>query len=545
MGANNSINPVNSYPINIENTPNIPIGYYSINNNTGDNSYSKLKSNLSTSCSKIGNDGIFKKIPDNLNNLNKNISNLDIPYYSTIAGTIDTNLNDKNNVTYNPENVNTQIKYLSCQLSKARNRIYDLKKFPIISNYATVENTFEKMGTSLRLPLIIIFAMTMYFLISGLFGSLDIASNIINLVQNNSEYNSVMYWIGILIGLLIPIGSIYISYLKEISTNLESLNKEDITNNPYGSINNVPTNKEKNTDYLTLLLFILVIYSFVGVLFTIKKSSFNNLIYTILIGSILLIIAILIFIMYSFIPYFNTTDKKDMSKLKGRALRLFINKYSKDETQDISEIYSNQTEDYNLRSIFIFSALAVYIFAIIFLKNYSKSNDKSEKTFFGSLIKGFLGSSAILVVPIFWVLNFIIGIQYFYIYPILLIILRFIRYIIMACLYIYTKDSPKNDFSEDLIKNLDNFKNYTPTWGFAGIDELKIISGIFGYENQFSKFIISNGNSANISDNKFISSGLLALYFNNNQTNGLFFSILYIVLTIIITSIILFGVVKV
>jgi hypothetical protein len=179
--------------------------------------------------------------------------------------------------------------------------------------------------------------------------------------------------------------------------------------------------------------------------------------------------------------------------------------------------------------------------------NYIKSgnNDSGISIFFKSLIKGFLGSFAILVIPILWVINFTIGLSYFPIYPVLLILLRFIRYIGSSILYVSTKNSPKSGYSDDLLKELDNFKNYTPSWGLLGIEELKTILGMVGYENLFSKSIISeNNNSNDLSNNKFISSGLLSFVLENN-TGGSFLSALYAILTFVISYIILFVVVKV
>jgi hypothetical protein len=122
----------------------------------------------------------------------------------------------------------------------------------------------------------------------------------------------------------------------------------------------------------------------------------------------------------------------------------------------------------------------------------------------------------------------------------------------MAILYIISEKSSsiKNYFSDDLVDKLNNFKNYSPPWGLIGVDELKIIMNILGYENIFSKMIIPDDDNKNISNNKFISSGFLGFITNliatqEKNITGLSLSIIIFVITIMISSIILFGISKI
>ena len=71
---------INSNPINVDNTPNLPpIGYFNssggINDSINFNSYDKLKQNLIDSCSNINkNNGLFNKNPTNcIDNTGKEI----------------------------------------------------------------------------------------------------------------------------------------------------------------------------------------------------------------------------------------------------------------------------------------------------------------------------------------------------------------------------------------------------------------------------------------------------------------------------------------
>ncbi len=114
-------------------------------------------------------------------------------------------------------------------------------------------------------------------------------------------------------------------------------------------------------------------------------------------------------------------------------------------------------------------------------------------------------------------------------------------------MFIYTsyKDSDKSNLSSDMRKILDNFKNYSPSWGLIGVEELKIIMGLNGYENIYSEYVINgSSNSVNLSDNKFVSSGLLGFFVQKN-IKGIIFSSIYFIITFLITIIVLFGIVDI
>jgi hypothetical protein len=218
----------------------------------------------------------------------------------------------------NREGLTNQIQYLTCQLENVRNRVYNSDNFKLIGGNASIQSIFEKFS-NLRFFLIIILLVTMYLVISGFFGSMDLASNVFSIIEKNSEF-SYSYWIGLLIGLTVPVITLCAVYTKIVCKNLQDLEKYEIYNeavptedNPYGVKSSIPSDLKK-FDILTLVLFILLIYAFVAVLFTIKKSSMSKLLYTSIVGIILFIISIFIYVMYAYIPFFNTTDNNLMMK---------------------------------------------------------------------------------------------------------------------------------------------------------------------------------------------------------------------------------------
>lgn len=572
--------------INIDSTPLPPnIGYYDVSQpdnfdpikpNTNFSSYKTIAKNIKQSCSISSKDGIYTLTDTGISDyITKGTSELDIPYYLAKGGvlfdrdplkdvtvtTIDSCNKDakpvtvttsKNDQILNPKEVKSltnvinsacmsnqkkivnQIQYLTCQLENARNYQYDSSKVSTENN-SSIKSFFEK-NKSLKIPLMLIFLLTMYFFISGFFGSLDIVVNVFSLIEKNSQL-SYSYWAGLLLGLALPVIILCIIYSKIVCKNLSDLENYDITNNAYGQKNNIDS-ELKNFDLLILVLFILLIYAFVAVLFTIKKSFFSPFIYTGLVGTIFFVIAIFIYILYVYIPFFNTTNTNQMINMKTNELKLFV-----DNQQTISTITDNQHENSKIRKAFLMTMIVIIVFALFYFMN------KNLNSFFS----GLLGSSAILILPILWVFNFIIALQYFYVYPIILIFLRFIRYFLMSIIYIITEknSSMKDKFSEDLIEKLDNFKNYSASWGLIGIDEMKIFLGFMGYENEFSRSIISENNTdKNLSHNKFVSSGAFGFLFNmiaGKDTNikGIIYSGILFILTILASLIILFGIVKV
>jgi hypothetical protein len=234
-----------------------------------------------------------------------------------------------------------------------------------------------------------------------------------------------------------------------------------------------------------------------------------------------------------------------MFQISNRPLKLYI-----DKQNDISTITSNQQQDSNTRFIYFGTGIFIIFFSIIYFKISSNlkvnNNESSILKIVKSFFNGLLGSCAILSMPICWVINFSIGLQYFYIYPIFLLVIRFFRYVGSLILYFMNRNSTaKSSFSDDLIKTFENFKDYTPSWGLFGVEELKTILGMFGYDNLFSKSIISEDNSSyDISNNKFVSSGLLYFFYQQNY-GGMITSVIIMFLTIAISMIILFGVLQI
>jgi hypothetical protein len=546
---------MSSNPITIQGGPTLPnIAYYnSDKNDTTRNSYNNLTTNLQNSCSITSSaSGIYSDpsiIPSEYIPLNQTISGLDIPYYLAKAGTLmsSTNADGSSNTNNLPNivesnitngtqnNIVNQIQYLLCQLEQTRNQEYNPDFFNLISNGPNIKEMFHKYS-NLKPFLILIFIITIYLLVSGFFSSFDLGANIFHIIYDSNDLG-YEYWIGLLLGIICPIVTLCIIYSKLVCKNLSDLEKYEITTNEYGVKNQIPSDL-KNFDFMTLVLFIFLIYAFIAVLFTIKKNVPNVIYSSIFVGIIMFILSLFIYVFYAYIPFFNTADDKNIMSTEQEKLRLFI-----DQQTSVSEISTNQYENGKMKQAFFITFIVIIILTILFFI----VNGKRE------IIDGFLSSSAILALPMLWVFNFIIGINYFYVYPMLFIVLRFIRYGIMSILYILSekKDSLRDSFSSDLVEQMEDFKNYSPNWGLIGVDELKLLLNAMGYENILSKSILSN-NGYNVSQNKYVSSGFLNFFVHfivskdmDSNKNGIAYSFMLIVVTILISVIILYGIVKI
>jgi hypothetical protein len=537
---------INSDSINITGIPELPnVGYYNKDIDKGSNSYNEFSSILTNNCTNLGTSGIYSAADVSSISTSQNIdlskvSLLDVPYYLGKTNIFANSLNNAINNQITNKNtgaITNQMQYLICQLEKVRNRSYSGDS-AIINSNTSLKTIFEKSG-GLKMLLVALFVLTMYFCTAGFFGSMDLASNIFSLIEKNGDTGNIIYWTGLMSGIIVPIIVLCVMYSRMICKNLNDLDNFDITKDPYGIKNSTTevSTSARNFDIGILVLFIFLIFAFIAALFTIKRSVFGDFIYTVIIGLILSIISVFLYIMYAFIPFFDSADTKNIGK-KTEELRLFIS-----NQEEVSNITTNQTQDIKVKKTFAMTAGLIIILGILFFV-LKKSNP---------FINGFLSSSAILVLPILWVFNFLIAINYFYFYPILLIVIRFIRYIIMSILYIITEknSSLKDTFSDDLSEQLNNFKNYSPPWGMIFVDELKLILNILGYDNKFSKQIIGDDNGKNISQNKFASSLMLGFLVNfiatkdKNNMSGIIYSCIVILLAIIISAIILYGIIKI
>jgi hypothetical protein len=435
----------------------------------------------------------------------------------------------------NTELIANQIQYLTCQVARARAQKYNSDDLNVSQSSMSLKEVFKNFS-NLKPYLIVIFFVTIYLLIYGFFSSLDVCINILTSINTIS----LSYWLGLLCGLIIPIIILTINFRNVLCGKVTGEDKYDITNSTTGGDSKSATTQEKTLDYSMITIFIVLIFAFTSLLFILKKDVLGDKIYYMLVSSIFIIISIFIYIFYSMTPYFVSADQKNIFRKTENPIQIFI-----DKKDDVSQITSNKDVNEKVNTLYITVILIIFAFAILFFIIRKKGIDNN-------FLNGLFGAGALLILPILWVFNYTIGIKYFYIYPVFIIIMRFIRYAGMVILYMVTEknDELKDNFSDNLLEELDDIKNYSPSWSLIGVDLLKSVMNMNGFKNELSERVVNNNNNKkNIAGDKYFSSLLfLRLLLNDDITGNkesIIFASIILVLTLIFGSIILYGVLKV
>lgn len=430
-----------------------------------------------------------------------------------------------------------QIKYLACQVAKMHAREYDSNAFAQGGRFGSIKEVFTKFA-SMKPYLALIFFISVYLYVQGVMSSMDVGYNVATNLFKGESSSDIQFWLGSLVGIAIPFAAILAMFSAEICKSLMSEDRWEIQNNPYGEKQNL-SNEEKKMDYWMMALFVLFIYGFVGVLYTIgsidKKA--NWLVSAIIFG-VLLIMTVFIYIFYNYTPFLATAAdmEGETSQKRNRDVEIYVKKID-----DVDEVKTSVGQERYIKQAFIISAVIIMLLAVFFFFY------KGESGF----IKGMLGSGAILALPVIWVFNTVLAFNYFYLYPIILIVARGVRYLGMMILsYAGKADKVKGMMSSNLSRQMEDeaIREYSPTWNLIGVSFLKTMMQLAGMENNFSKqFVESNSYSSNLSQDSYVSGfyllKLISAKDRNKSTAAAFFSL--IVVSIIIWAVVLYGVVKV
>ena len=510
-------NPVESLFKNESPPPTTPpvMGYFDTNKINTPNSASTLKSLLQSNCQinssdtlggdKYYNDTITGNINEScgVNSVTSEESGLTDDVSNACSET-----DDKSK-----EQIVNQIKYMACQLAMARNRSYNSSDFDILNGGMTVKEVFDRFS-NIKIVMYLIFGLSIYFLIQGVCSSFDVIINMMNLVEENSNKN-LTYSLGLGLGIALPVLLLSIFFVDKVCGNIKAIEKWNITNSISGGISKDKINSGfVNLDYSVLVIFIFILYGFTAALFFVNKDSLSSIGYIISIFTIFLFISIALYVLYYFVPFFATANINNTGK-SDIPLKVYINDDGRDEAGNIS---SNQTQLKNLQEVFMKTAVVFFLFFVIYIIFSKKIKEKGTLK---DLFSGFFGASAILIIPILLVINFILATKYFYFYPILLLMFRFVRYIGMAILYgqySYAQEYglegmfSGDGFSNDLRDQLDDFGSYSPSWNLIGVDIVKSLMNINGYENLFSKNYKNENKSNNLASNKYVIPGLFSYF---------------------------------
>lgn len=443
-----------------------------------------------------------------------------------------------------PAEKDNQIKYLACQVAKMHAREYDSNAFAQGGRFGSIKEVFTKFA-SMKPYLALIFFISVYLYVQGIMSSMDVGYNVATNLFKGESSSGINFWIGSLVGVAIPFAAILAMFSAEICKSLMSEERYEIQNNPYGEKQNI-SNSERKMDYWMMALFVLFIYGFMGILYTIgsidKKA--NWLVSAIIFG-VLLIITVFIYIFYNHTPFLATAadEEGETSQKRNRDVEIYVKKID-----DVDEVKTSVGQERYIKHAFIISAVIIILLAVGFFFIH-----KIEGPWAGFL-KGMFGSGAILALPVIWVFNTVLAFNYFYLYPIVLIVARGVRYLgMMALLGLGGKNEKVKEWisgSSNLSRQMgeEGIREYSPTWNLIGVSFLKTMMQLAGLENNFSKqFVESNSYSSNLSQDSYVAGfyllKLATAKDKNKSTAAAFFSL--IVVSIIIWAVVLYGVVKV
>ena len=479
-----------------------------------------------------------------IKNLAKN--DADIPTAMAAAGLL---TNDKitNSTT---ETLKDQIRYLACQVAQMHAREYDSKNFPRNMGFESVTNIFSNY-LNLRPYLIVIFFVSIYLLVQGFFGSVDVGFNIATNLFSGNVGNDVGYWAGIFIGVAIPFIIIMAMMGTELCKTMDKMDHINITENPYGDDKKI-LKTERTFDYSMLIIFIFFICLLMCVLYvsaTNLDKKFNTFVLFIVLG-VLLLLTVCLYVFYTYTPFLSSAQQGEESFTKKRVpLELYV-----DRVNDIDKIQSNQTINSGMKKVFLGAVIVIYVLAMVFFK--INQNRVGSDKWYGSILRGMTGSSAILIIPIIWVFNSILSIKLFYLYPILIMISRGVRY--FGRVIFYKILSSNTDIAEKIKEGLgdefleemtsENMKTYTPSWGLIGMGLLKTWMNMCGFENKLSKQIVENSNGQkDLSQDTYVSSLMILRLLAKDERSGndMKYAGMILLFTIVFGSIYLFGVEKV
>ena len=194
------------------------MGYFDKNKANTANSASTIKSLLQSNCANIDTSNLLT--PDNPNQY----------YDDTISGTItsvcdgeeinpqstsiSSDVNNACSTSQGKDKIANTIKYLVCQLAFARNRTYDSSKFDILNGGMSIQDVFNKFS-NIKIVMYIVFLLSIYFLIQGFFSSFDVATNMMNLVEENAS-KTLIYYVSLGFGIAVPVLILCLFFVQNV-----------------------------------------------------------------------------------------------------------------------------------------------------------------------------------------------------------------------------------------------------------------------------------------------------------------------------------------
>jgi hypothetical protein len=440
--------------------------------------------------------------------------------------------------TNSGDSKNNQSLYNACQTVMSRNRKYSINDLVQGGLFYGIKDIFIKLK-SLRPLLLGVLAISIYLLVQGTLSSCDLGFNIASLAANRST-PSYSFIIGAFVGIAIPAIISVIMARKEINKTNDKFETYDLTNHPYGEKMDINKNNKKADISLVVSLIVIVFLCIALIYYTMRSK--NAPITKILISSILfLVLTSVLFMLFYWAPIVSFAGDEDEDTAYGisRPLKVWL---KGDNIKEFSSITSNKYIDRYLRRYFAIYALVALGVTIIYISQQSKPQSGPIK----GIIEGIMVSCAILALPILWIFNWYIGIKLFMGYPLILMMIRYLRYPLYYFVRNMYMSDPKLQTSvPQMRQEFNKPENYTASWDLMGITLFKYLIKLNGNRSLYSEiFVDPKDGYKDISSNSYVTGHFFRMAMKNPSRQ---FDYLHHTMTFIITFIIyifiIFGVI--
>jgi hypothetical protein len=403
-----------------------PVAYF----NSKDKSISAMRTNYSNSCGNISSSTtcIFKNRPksneagytafndisSNKVPLNKQIydkytsnstnQNCEMANVYTATGKINTALGDIKTVDKTTvDNLKNTVKYLSCQVVKARNKQYDLSSM-MTNNVYGLKDSFKNYKNARAILAIALF-ITLYILVNGSFEMVYYFYAIVNYINSNvleSSTNPVLSLIKIGFIVFIILVILYVSFYFIAYKRFGNNKFYDISNNLYAGkmikIGRPPDSIYWFVGFITLIVFISLFFIF-------GKINNSNSIFGYFFSAIVFIVIVILLYLFS------------LKNLNNENLE---NKSYVGSDEDSCYVYNTMNFGKRIRTMLFWLTFILTFVTVLFIRSVGDGMGETIKMI-GSVI-------ALFTIPFIVLFNWFIGITLFFAYPFIIIMLRFARY---------------------------------------------------------------------------------------------------------------------
>ena len=252
-------------------------------------------------------------------------------------------------------------------------------------------------------------------------------------------------------------------------------------------------------------------------------------------------LSVILFLLFYWIPIlsFGNDNQDDRAYGISRPLRVYL---ASNNQNDISEVTSNKFIDIYLQRFIAIYAIVILVITLFYITR----PNKPVMGWMGSIMEGIMVSCAILALPILWVFNWYVGVKFFMFYPMLLLIVRYLRYpmyYIARNMYISNPIAQREN--PRMKAEFEKPENYTAPWDLLGLTVFKTLMKMSGNRALYSEMFTDRANGyQDISGNSYVTGHLFRMSMKStHQPNEYLHHGLTAFISFIVFMFIAFGIV--